>query len=198
MNMDSVVFVGVLRPSYNKCPECEQYGTYEIRPHYKYKHIDVPICRECDEICPRMRFARTVRLNGVKKKLDIRYNRLGQPISTVEMAIMLSQEITKEVEAGTFKKSRYDMKPKGAQLGIRETLGQFINRVVIHNFREGTEDHEVLKEFMAPHFSEVGIFAASEIHCEQFIKMYEHKFKWRRDYVRELYRRVLSYLPYAA
>jgi hypothetical protein len=131
----------------------------------------------------------------IKKKLhDIYCDRNGSPIKNAEDAIALSKQIDREIAHDVFDPGNYCNARRNAEGTIAETLESFINRVVLKQFPEKEEnpDYIYLREHIAAHMGEVGVFALGEIHYHLYVKNMRIIKQPDRDRVKRLFNLIMD------
>jgi hypothetical protein len=177
----------VCTPSiYSAFLNCDCGGTYQRQPHPQHGLL-APFCEDCGEIAAAFK----VRKKYNKVDYEIRFTKSGQPLRTMEEAIAIGHEIHRECERRTFSPDSYRKNAAGT---IAENLDSFINRVVLKHFplKDEDPDYLYLRDFMAPYFSDVGVFAACEVHIHMFIRDMGLKKNPQREYARRLWAKILE------
>lgn len=171
---------------YSAYAKCDCGGSYIREPHPHHALL-CPYCEDCGEIAATF----MVRKKYGRSTYDIRYTKQGNQIRSFEEAIEIGVEVDREVKRKTFSPDSYRKNAAGT---IAETIESFINRVVLKQFpdRDLDPDYRYLKEHLAPHFVEVGIFAACEVHLQMYFWQKRILKKDQREYVRRLWNKVLD------
>jgi hypothetical protein len=148
--------------------------------------ITQPVCAECGEFPSSYYIKKRVNHN----LMDFRYNSKGLKIRSVEQALALAQQIEEEVRAGSFDRRKYQAR-KCALYTIQDTLSDYIQDHFLKLPFLSLEQKMFLEDFMAPYFSEVGVFAACKVHLEDFVRTFKLRGEKERM-ARQLFETVMS------
>lgn len=178
------LFFGSIYASYKHC-DCG--GTYHREPHPNYG-ILAPFCEDCGEIAAK--FELVVKYQKIPQRIS--YDRTGVDFRSMDQLIENSQRIHREIHNGTFERENYRKRHRAGTIG--ETIDSFINRVVLKQYPEqdANPDYRYLKEYMAPHFADVGIFAACDVHLQLYFHEKRILKNHQREYVKKLWNKVME------
>jgi hypothetical protein len=164
---------------------CTCGATYSRVTHDTYP-LSYPACLECGDHPSYY----IVKKSIASKCYEFRYTAKGTRIRTIEEALKVSTEVQMDYDAGALDLNKFRKKSESKMSFISSTISEFIEDYILPR-HENFEDREFLQEFMAPFFSDVGMFAASEIHLRDFIRTFKLKGE-RLERAQRLYSMLLD------